>query len=85
MRTSSKPVAGLELRPFTRETTLVVTPSGDRLLVAAPVRGLEALLERCDGSRSLDRVAAASPDPATALRLLRALADAGCLTTTETY
>jgi hypothetical protein len=88
MRTSANTaprlgLAGLEVRPFSDETTLVVTPRGEHLLVAAPAPRLVALLERCDGTSSFGHVAATSAEPTATLRLLHALVDAGCLTTME--
>jgi hypothetical protein len=88
MRTSANTAprlgtASLEVRPFSHETTLLVTPSGEHVLVSAPAQRLIALLERCDGTSSFGHVAAASAEPTATLRLLHALVDAGCLTTME--
>jgi hypothetical protein len=53
MRASS---AGVEVRRFSEETTLLVVPAGEQLLVAASVERLLAILDRCDRTASFDEL-----------------------------
>ncbi|HEY4027400.1 MAG TPA: hypothetical protein VGO86_13300 [Candidatus Dormibacteraeota bacterium] len=76
-------MTGHEFRRFTDGTTLLVTPGGQELLVAAPVAHLVSILARCDGSSSLAEIAASSAEPMIMLGLLRGLLDAGCLSMVE--
>jgi len=53
MRASS---AAVEVRRFSEETTLVVAPGGEQLLVAARAERLVAILDRYDRPMSFDQL-----------------------------
>lgn len=76
-------VVGLSVHALPDETTLVVAPGGEQLLVRAAAADIVSLLRRCDGNVSGEQLAASTPNAAATQTLIDALTQAGCLTRAE--
>jgi len=76
-------LAAVQVRRLSEATSLLVTSTGQELLVRAPAAGLLSLLQRCDGTASFHELAAGSAQPAVTLRLLDALVATGCVETAD--
>jgi len=77
---STKPILeAIDLRPLGEAQTLVISPRGDMYEVAMAPSELGRILKSCDGTRTIEALAAEHHDPKGFGEVLETLIDAGCL------
>lgn len=68
-----------DLRPLREGETLIIAPDGNMYEVAASPDAIAAVLRRCDGTRSLEELAAETDNPKNWREVLDILLEVGCL------
>ncbi|HJT58450.1 MAG TPA: YcaO-like family protein [Ktedonobacteraceae bacterium] len=76
-------LVGIELRSFTDDTTLALTPSGRLYSIEAPPSVVYQLLKECDGSKSIAEILSHCADPDGFSEVIDTLLRDGCLRCTD--